>query len=235
MQTTSSRTSAIRPGWPVSLCRSPPITTTTFLSPTVIRPSTANSCPGTLWTPPPSRRSVNDKFFHFLSLSIRPKKTSQQWHFTKLTLNQRSKTRRLNSNVFWSYQVKLQRRMAHWVEPFCLRSARSLRCWWRKKPTPTRDRGPMSCTASPPPTDAHWAWTAPPRRRTHRGTLGTLRRGRGWLRPLDFTSDTGKDWELSDTAQIRKWHQMLIAEVLTLAYPALNNWTVNNDSKPKGD
>lgn len=90
-----------------------------------------------------------------------------------------------------SNQEKLRRRMAHWAGHSCPRSARSSRCWWRRRPTPTRDRGPTSCTASLPPTGARWAWTpllTPPTPSTQHKTLRPLRGGQKWLRPLDSTT-----------------------------------------------
>lgn len=107
--------------------------------------------------------------------------------------------------------------MDHWAGLSCPRSARSLRCWWRKRLMPTRGHGPTSCTASPPPTAARWAWTpllTPPTPATHHGTLGPLREGQEGLRPLGSTTNesgrlrTGKSLTMQKL-ETRNGHQML--------------------------
>lgn len=111
---------------------------------------------------------------------------------------------------FSSSQVKLQRRTAHWAAPSCQRSALCLRCWWRRKLTPTPARGLTSCTDSLQHTAARLDWMAPlwPSQATHQGTLGTQRRGRVWLQPQDYINKF-LTWTLEKTesrlvAQIRK-------------------------------
>lgn len=73
LQTTSSQSSAIPPGWPDSRSRSPAITTTTFLSPMGRRPLIVSSCPGTAWTPRPSPPSVKHRDLCLLSFQSRRK------------------------------------------------------------------------------------------------------------------------------------------------------------------
>lgn len=108
----------------------------------------------------------------------------------------------------FSSQVKLQRRMAHWAGPSCLRSAHCSRCWWRRKLTPTPAHGLTSCTDSLQRTAARLAWMAPPwpPQATYQGTLGTQRRGWVWLQPQDFINKFVK-WTLEKT---KSW---LVAQI----------------------
>lgn len=58
-------------------------------------------------------------------------------------------------------QVNLQRKMTNWAELCCLRSARCLKCWWLRRPTPTQAPGLMFSTGCRQRTDALLVWIAP--------------------------------------------------------------------------
>lgn len=129
-----------------------------------------------------------------------------------------------------SLQVKRQRRTAHWGALSCPRSARCLRCWWRRRPTPTPALGPTSCTGSLQHTDARWAWTPTPRPppATHRGTLGTQTRGGVQLRPQDFTNKLVSLTLEKDWPQSRKWQEMfLFVGILEALYEKKTKYDLN--------